>query len=673
VFQPGFMASAASSDDQTFLANLVAGLNRIGTWGTAVTGVQVPANGTYIVGQTLDFTLTFAAPVTVTGTPVLPITLTSGAVQASYRSGSGTASLVFRYTVATGASGSPSLGAALDLTSGASLLDAAGYPVQVRLPGVAATGGITVNGVLPAVPVITGVSGTTVSGTADPDSTVTLYLGGVELGTATADGSGAWSYTLATNETGSLTAIATSVAGNTGSASTGTSVDTELPVAGAVTAAVAFDSSANPIALSLSGAAATAVAVASGPAHGTATASGTGISYTPARYYAGTDAFSYTASNGCGSSAAATVQITVGANPDAAPTITLNGLADGSVTSQVLIGVTGTVLAPAGLASLKVNGTAVQVAHGSFSFPVRLGLGSNTFTVAATDLTTQTTTVSRTVTLDVAAPVLYLDPPADGAQLTGTHLAASGSVLLAPGSDDTLAGVSYSCNGGGELAATVTGTGFALAADLAAGPNTLTLTATTAAGRTAQLTRAFAMGASVALAVVDPAQDQLVTASTYVVRGTASASDGGPVTVTVTADGSTYHPTVTGGAFSQAVTFTTGGGTLPGVVRAAAARSAVAGPVSGTYPVQVTVTDDLGQTASTVRNLVKTSTATALVFTLTDAQRVLDITAGTVTPSADDGARYDLAPRVNGVSAGDGVLNLEDAMLVLYLASGLTF
>ncbi len=55
------------------------------------------------------------------------------------------------------------------------------------------------------------------------------------LGTATANGSGAWSYTTSalTNGTHSLTATATDAAGNTGAASTAMSVtvDTAAPVA----------------------------------------------------------------------------------------------------------------------------------------------------------------------------------------------------------------------------------------------------------------------------------------------------------------------------------------------------------------------------------------------------------------------------------------------------------
>jgi uncharacterized repeat protein (TIGR03803 family) len=83
------------------------------------------------------------------------------------------------------------------------------------------------------------------------------------------------------------------------------------PVAGPVATTVAYDSSGDLIPLALSGGTATSVAVASAPSHGTATAKGTTIRYTPTDGYFGTDSFTYTATNGVGTSAAATVSITV--------------------------------------------------------------------------------------------------------------------------------------------------------------------------------------------------------------------------------------------------------------------------------------------------------------------------------------------------------------------------
>ena len=58
----------------------------------------------------------------------------------------------------------------------------------------------------------------TLTGTAEANSTVKVYDGATLLGSATANGSGAWSYTTAalTDGAHSLTATATDAAGNTG-------------------------------------------------------------------------------------------------------------------------------------------------------------------------------------------------------------------------------------------------------------------------------------------------------------------------------------------------------------------------------------------------------------------------------------------------------------------------
>ena len=69
---------------------------------------------------------------------------------------------------------------------------------------------------------ITNVNMLTLTGTAEANSTVKVYDGTTLLGSATANGSGAWSFTTGTlaSSTHSFTATATDAAGNTGVAST---------------------------------------------------------------------------------------------------------------------------------------------------------------------------------------------------------------------------------------------------------------------------------------------------------------------------------------------------------------------------------------------------------------------------------------------------------------------
>jgi hypothetical protein len=66
-----------------------------------IMSVIPPAATTYTLGQNLDFTLNMSEATNVTGSPSLPVVLNTGTVLATYLSGTGTSSLVFRYTVQT--------------------------------------------------------------------------------------------------------------------------------------------------------------------------------------------------------------------------------------------------------------------------------------------------------------------------------------------------------------------------------------------------------------------------------------------------------------------------------------------------------------------------------------------------------------------------------------------
>ena len=79
----------------------------------------------------------------------------------------------------------------------------------------------------------------TLTGTAEANATVKVYDGATLLGSAVANGSGAWTYTTAALANGahSLTATASDAAGNTSAASAALSVtiDTTAPVAPSIT------------------------------------------------------------------------------------------------------------------------------------------------------------------------------------------------------------------------------------------------------------------------------------------------------------------------------------------------------------------------------------------------------------------------------------------------------
>lgn len=133
----------------------------------SVAGVVVPPDGTYTAGQDLEFTVTFSGAVSVAGTPSLPITIGATPRNATYVSGSGTGSLVFRYQVLAGDSDSDGItvGAAIDGSGGII------FPATLTLAGVPSTVGVLVGNTRVVTPSAPGGNG---SITPSTPQTVTL-------------------------------------------------------------------------------------------------------------------------------------------------------------------------------------------------------------------------------------------------------------------------------------------------------------------------------------------------------------------------------------------------------------------------------------------------------------------------------------------------------------------
>ncbi len=118
-----------------------------------VTSVSIP-DGTYITGQNMDFTVNVdenATVVTAGGTPRLAITVGGTTRYAGYQSGSGTSSLVFRYTVQSGEVDSDGIALGSLSVNGGTIKDATGNDLNTTLNGVASTAAVLVDAVAPTV------------------------------------------------------------------------------------------------------------------------------------------------------------------------------------------------------------------------------------------------------------------------------------------------------------------------------------------------------------------------------------------------------------------------------------------------------------------------------------------------------------------------------------------
>ncbi|WP_273163110.1 DUF4347 domain-containing protein [Massilia timonae] len=117
-----------------------------------ITSVSVPPNKTYAIGETLLFTVTFDEDIIVSGTGS-SLTLDVGSVtrNAAFQSAPTDRTIVYSYTVQSGdldANGITINGLSLGTST---IRDAAGNPADLTLNNVAATAGVRVDGVAPAI------------------------------------------------------------------------------------------------------------------------------------------------------------------------------------------------------------------------------------------------------------------------------------------------------------------------------------------------------------------------------------------------------------------------------------------------------------------------------------------------------------------------------------------
>ena len=261
------------------------------------------------------------------------------------------------------------------------------------------------------------------------------------------------------------------------------------------------------------------------------------------------------------------------------PSLTLSTLADGAITNNSTLNISGTVSDPDGVAAVTINNASVSIAaDGSFSSAITLHAGPNTITTVAVDTLGNQTKDIRTITLDKAAPVLTVTSPADNSVTAQQLVTVTGTI-------NESSTVSVTVNSGTPQQASIAGTGFTQDVALSARLNTITIVATDLATNSTTVKRTVTYdNIKPSLTVTNPVQDITTSQSTLTLTGTVSDAFSS-VTVIIAVDGRTFTPTVTQGAFSQQLTFS----------------------AEGTHAVTVTATDQVNSSSVNVtRNIIYT-------------------------------------------------------------------
>ncbi|MBL8918804.1 MAG: hypothetical protein JNJ54_08105 [Myxococcaceae bacterium] len=404
-----------------------------------------------------------------------------------------------------------------------------------------------------------------VTGTAEANSTVTVFIDGVSVGTTTASAAGAFSFTPPANLAAgphTVRVTATDAAGNVSpDSNTNTfTVDLTAPTAPTVTTPAngSFTNNQRPPVTGTAEANSTVTVFIDGVSVGTTTASAAGaFSFTPpANLAAGPHTVRVTATDAAGnvSPDSNTNTFTIDVTAPTAPVVSTP--ANGSTTSNLRPAITGTAEAGSTV-TIRIDGlvagTTTATAGGTFSFTptADLAQGGHTVQVTSTDAAGNTSVPSNTNTFTVdnvapAAPVVTA--PANNSStnsqrppITGTAEANSTVTITI---DGMVAGTTTATAGGSFS--------FTPTADLGAGPHTVSATARDAGGNVspASNTNTFTVDltAPAAPVVTTPANGSTVATARPPVTGTAEANS----TVTVRIDGNVVGTTTANamGAFT---------------------------------------------------------------------------------------------------------------------------
>ncbi|GAB4070991.1 hypothetical protein GCM10028777_37860 [Angustibacter speluncae] len=492
--------------------------------------------------------------------------------------------------------------------------------------------------VAPADGSVTGDSTPGVTGTSQPGTTVTVSIDGTPVGTAAADGLGAWTLETTTplaDGPRTVTAVASQPTGTPSlpSAPSTFTVDTTPPAPPAVTAPGSVVPTATPVVGGTAEPGSTVAVVVDGAPVGATTADGSGSwtlpLTTPLADGPHTVAATATDVAGNASTASSTIDFTVDTVGPPAPVVVSPAV--GQVTGDSTPTVTGTAEAGTTV-TVVVDGVAVgtTTAGGtgtwSLDVPTPLADGAHAVRATATDAAGNVSPASSTnvFTVDTGIPAApAVVSPADGS-VTGD------STPTVAGTAEPTSTVTVLVDGAPVGTTNADGTGawsLEVPTALADGPHTVAATATDAAGNAspASATNGFTVdtGAPVVPVITSPADGAATADTTPTVQGTAEPGS----TVTVLVDGTPVGTTTADG---------TGAWTLPLPVPLA----------EGSHELTATGTDAAGNTSP------PSAAVTVVVDTTPPAAPV-------VTTPADGSVTGDSTPDVGGTAEPGATVTVE--------------
>lgn len=405
-----------------------------------------------------------------------------------------------------------------------------------------------------------------------------------------------------------------------------------LPVATSSSQSVMVGTSVDPIALSLSGGVASGLSITANPAHGTLTVSGTSVLYTPTAGYIGTDSFTYKATNAAGASSAATVSLTVMAQPQAPVASPSNQtVLANSANNVIALNLTGGLANVVSIVTQPANGT-VSVSGTSVTYTPNAGFaGSDSFYYTASNATgaTATTEVQLGVTVSALAVANAFSAVAASGAATTIYPSISGQ----PTSLAVTTGPAHGT-------VTVSGTHFTYTPNAGyTGPDSFQYTATNAAGTSAPATATINVASSSTHPVAAASTQIFETGTT---NPLALNLSGGPATsITINSQPVLYNGVQSGSVTvsGTAVTFTPNGGMSPpysvSFTYTASNGAGSSGPVTMTLQVMAGPAAPLAYGSAV--NVVENSSNTQIPLNITGGATSVTVTSapthGTLTIS----------------------------------------